>query len=103
MYYHRDCDSAILEETNVWTTILSNDLGFYDFPSTSYSPTWNKHLYIKYVKLQLTLIVCRQGSYRYKRGTTAVLSTVVKKIPYDVVKTDVIGEAMDTAWCWNLV
>ncbi|KAK3087039.1 hypothetical protein FSP39_000856, partial [Pinctada imbricata] len=40
----------------------------------------------------------RQGSYRYKKGTTAVLKKEVKKIPIEVVKTQVRSEqAMDTA------
>jgi len=39
----------------------------------------------------------RQGSYRYKRGTTGVLTTEVKKIPFDITKEDVKAEAMDTA------
>ncbi|XP_056011674.1 proteasome subunit beta type-7-like [Ostrea edulis] len=38
----------------------------------------------------------RQGSYRYKKGTTAVLKTEVKKIPFDVVKTTVKAEPMET-------
>lgn len=39
----------------------------------------------------------RQGSYRYKKGTTAVLKTEVKKIPFDIVKTTVkAAEPMET-------
>lgn len=38
----------------------------------------------------------RQGSYRYKKGTTAVLKTEVKKIPFEVVKKTVRAEPMET-------
>ncbi|XP_078324268.1 proteasome subunit beta type-7-like [Crassostrea virginica] len=38
----------------------------------------------------------RQGSYRYKKGTTAVLKTEVKKIPFEIVKTTVRAEPMET-------
>lgn len=38
----------------------------------------------------------RQGSYRYKKGTTAVLKTEVKKIPLEVVKKTVRAEPMET-------
>lgn len=37
----------------------------------------------------------RQGNYRYKKGTTAVLKETVKKIPFDVVSETVA--AMDTS------
>ncbi|KAL5012259.1 hypothetical protein ScPMuIL_010810 [Solemya velum] len=40
----------------------------------------------------------RQGNYRYKRGTTGVLKTQVKKFDYEVVGTKVKGEEkMETA------
>ncbi|KAL4219705.1 Proteasome subunit beta type-7 [Mactra antiquata] len=41
----------------------------------------------------------REGNYGYKRGSTAVVSTEVKKIPFEVVATQVVSgtEAMDTA------
>ncbi|XP_050389548.1 proteasome subunit beta type-7 [Patella vulgata] len=38
----------------------------------------------------------RQGSYRYKRGTSAVLKTEVKKIELEVIDTQVKPQAMDT-------
>merc|ERR1712142_1076489 len=37
----------------------------------------------------------RQGNYRYKKGTTAVLKETVKKIPFQVVSETVA--AMDTS------
>jgi hypothetical protein len=44
---------------------------------------------------------CRQGNYLFKRGTTKVLKTTVKKIEYEVLSTKVkdIGfqERMDIA------
>ncbi|KAH3796130.1 hypothetical protein DPMN_149697, partial [Dreissena polymorpha] len=43
----------------------------------------------------------REGNYGFKRGTTAILSTEVKKIPFDIVSTQVVtsrsDSAMDTA------
>ena len=41
----------------------------------------------------------RQGSYKYKKGTTSVIKTEVKKLQFDVVKssTSTSQEAMDTA------
>lgn len=45
--------------------------------------------------------IFRQGRYRYKKGTTAVLSESVKKIEFDVVDTKVkpaqLAETMDTS------
>ncbi|KAL3870852.1 hypothetical protein ACJMK2_038887 [Sinanodonta woodiana] len=38
----------------------------------------------------------RQGKYRYKRGTTAVLKTEVKKLEYEVVSSTVVAEPMET-------
>eukprot|EP00058_Branchiostoma_floridae_P010925 XP_002596413.1 hypothetical protein BRAFLDRAFT_114302 [Branchiostoma floridae] len=38
----------------------------------------------------------RQGSYKYKRGTTAVLTKSVRSLPIDI-ETTVTGEAMDTS------
>ncbi|KAK6194868.1 hypothetical protein SNE40_000406 [Patella caerulea] len=38
----------------------------------------------------------RQGTYRYKRGTSAVLKTEVKKIVLEVIDTQVKPQAMDT-------
>jgi len=39
-----------------------------------------------------------QGSYRYKRGTTGVLTQKVKKIDYEITATTVTGaEAMETS------
>ncbi|KAI8517769.1 PREDICTED: proteasome subunit beta type-7-like isoform X2 [Branchiostoma belcheri] len=38
----------------------------------------------------------RQGSYKYKRGTTAVLTKSVRSLPIDI-QTTVTGEAMDTS------
>ncbi|XP_071097248.1 proteasome subunit beta type-7-like [Haliotis cracherodii] len=45
---------------------------------------------------QANLKGVRQGSYRYKRGTSSVLKTEVKKVEFDVVQTDVRPQAMDT-------
>ncbi|XP_071156572.1 proteasome subunit beta type-7-like [Mytilus galloprovincialis] len=38
----------------------------------------------------------RQGVYRYKKGTTAVLKTTQKKLDFDVVRTTVRAEPMET-------
>ncbi|CAH1272240.1 proteasome subunit beta type-7-like [Branchiostoma lanceolatum] len=38
----------------------------------------------------------RQGNYKYKRGTTAVLTKSVRSLPIDI-ETTVTGEAMDTS------
>ncbi|PVD21936.1 hypothetical protein C0Q70_17739 [Pomacea canaliculata] len=38
----------------------------------------------------------RHGKYQYKRGTTAVLSTEVKKIPLEILETEVRATPMDT-------
>jgi len=38
----------------------------------------------------------KQGSYRYKRGTTAVLKTDIKKIDFKVVSTEVRPTPMET-------
>ncbi|XP_052788074.1 proteasome subunit beta type-7-like [Mya arenaria] len=41
----------------------------------------------------------REGNYGFKRGTTAILSTEVKKIPFEILATSVVQSdtAMDTA------
>jgi len=39
----------------------------------------------------------RQGDYRYKKGTSAVLTESVKHLDFDVISTEVRGEAMETA------
>lgn len=44
----------------------------------------------------VTMWFCRQGSYKYKPGTTAVLTKDV--IRFDVVDTEVREEAMETSW-----
>ena len=38
----------------------------------------------------------RQGVYRYKKGTTAVLKTTQKKLEFEVVRTTVRAEPMET-------
>ncbi|XP_045197899.1 proteasome subunit beta type-7-like [Mercenaria mercenaria] len=39
----------------------------------------------------------REGNYGFKRGSTAIVSTEVKKIPFDIVSTQVSSTPMDTA------
>ena len=39
----------------------------------------------------------RQGRYRYKRGTTAILTEKVKKLDFEVVASEVKGDSMDTS------
>ena len=38
----------------------------------------------------------RQGVYTYKKGTTAVLKTTQKKLEFEVVRTTVRAEPMET-------
>ncbi|CAE1248529.1 PSMB7 [Acanthosepion pharaonis] len=39
----------------------------------------------------------REGSYKYTRGTTAVLTSEIVKIPFTVIREDVTEESMDTS------
>ena len=41
--------------------------------------------------------IYRQGNYKYKRGTTAVLTKKVKKIDFDVTSETVQAVAMETS------
>ena len=56
---------------------------------------WIPFQKIKEINIIVSTFFYRQGSYRYKRGSSAVLKTDIKKVAFEVTSTEV-STAMDT-------